>query len=97
MPKGARQKSPSLPLAIQPAGWRGSVRFSDEPGTGRSQTVPSRRERLGRHPKGDRRDAGLGGRAILEVLGVIPERLIIGVDLRCDEDIAYDAVHGVFK
>ena len=37
------------------------------------------------------------GRAILEVLGVVPERLIIGVDLRSDEDIAYDAVHGVFK
>jgi len=39
----------------------------------------------------------IGGRAILEVLGVIPKRLIIGVDLRSDEDIAYDAVHGVFK
>ena len=39
----------------------------------------------------------IGGRAILEVLGAIPERLIIGVDLRNDEDIAYDAVHGVFK
>jgi S1-C subfamily serine protease len=39
----------------------------------------------------------IGGRAILEVLGVIPKRLIIGVDVRSDEDVAYDAVHGVFK
>src|SRR5262245_23292827 len=38
MSKGARQKSPSLPLAVQPAGWRGGVRFSD----GREREGPKR-------------------------------------------------------